>query len=185
MHSHNRKSVLGIALSTLFVLALCPAAFAVPLQQSLSFDGPEVAHADEPAQLELIETCRVQIDETAAQIEAERAAAEAAAIEAAKPESVRRAESMLGVPYRSGGSSPSGFDCSGLVSYALTGRFGHAYTSYSFWGMAAVSDPQPGDVVACSPGHCGLYIGDGLMIHAPQSGEYVRVEGIRGKIVRP
>ncbi|MEI3376811.1 MAG: C40 family peptidase [Coriobacteriales bacterium] len=181
MHSHNRKSVLGIALSTLFVLALCPAAFAVPLQQSFSPDGPEAAHADEPDQLELIATCRVQIDETAAQIEEERIAA----IEAAKPESVRRAESMLGVPYRSGGSSPSGFDCSGLVSYALTGRYGHAYTSYSFWGMPAVGDPRPGDVVACSPGHCGLYIGNGQMIHAPQSGERVRVEAIRGKIVRP
>ena len=89
------------------------------------------------------------------------------------------------MPYRSGSSSPSGFDCSGLVSYALTGRYGHAYTSYSFWGMSAVSDPRPGDVVACSPGHCGLYIGDGQMIHAPQSGERVRVEAVRGKIVRP
>lgn len=181
MHSHNCKSVFGIALSILFALSLCPAAFAVPLQQSIMSNDPQVAYADEPAQLELITTCREQIDETAAEI----AAAEAAAIEAAKPESVRRAESMLGVPYRSGGSSPSGFDCSGLVSYALTGRYGHAYTSYAFWGMSAVSDPRPGDVVACSPGHCGLYIGNGQMIHAPQSGERVRIEGIRGKIVRP
>ena len=181
MHLHNRKSVLGIALSSLLVLAICPAAFVLPLQQPSFSDGPEQAYADEPAQLELITTCREQIDETAAEI----AAAEAAAIEAAKPESVRRAEACLGVPYRSGSSSPSGFDCSGLVSYALTGRYGHAYTSYSFWGMSAVSDPRPGDVVACSPGHCGLYIGDGQMIHAPQSGERVRVEAVRGKIVRP
>lgn len=180
MHLHNRKSVLGIALSVLFAFALCPAAFAVPLQVS-SADGPQAAYADEPVQLDLISTCRAQIDETAAEI----AAAEAAAIEAAKPDSVRRAEACLGVPYRSGSSSPYGFDCSGLVSYALTGNYGHAYTSYAFWSMPAVSDPQPGDVVACSPGHCGLYIGDGQMIHAPQSGEYVRVEPIRGKVVRP
>ena len=51
--------------------------------------------------------------------------------------------------------------------------------------MPAVDDPQPGGVVACSPGHCGLYIGDSLMIHAQQSGETVRVEAIRGKVVRP
>ena len=94
MHLHNRKSVLGIALSSLLVLAICPAAFALPLQQPSFSDGPEQAYADEPAQLELITTCREQIDETAAEI----AAAEAAAIEAAKPESVRRAEACLGVP---------------------------------------------------------------------------------------
>lgn len=172
MPSHNRTPVLGIALSVCFVLALCPAAFALPLQQP----------AQEPAepQLDLIEACRETVDATSAELEAERLAA----IEAAKPDSVKRAEAALGTPYRSGGSSPYGFDCSGLVSYCLTGNYGHAYTSYAFWGMSAVSDPQPGDVVACSPGHCGLYIGDGLMIHAPQSGEYVRVEGIRGKIVR-
>lgn len=177
MHLHNRKSVLGVALSAYLVLALCPAALAVPAQQNdADVTGP---------QLDLIEACRETVDtagaELAAQIEAERLAA----IEAAKPDSVKRAEAAIGTPYRSGGSSPYGFDCSGLVSYCLTGSYGHAYTSYAFWGMSAVSDPQPGDVVACSPGHCGLYIGDGLMIHAPQTGEYVRVEAMRGKVVRP
>lgn len=51
MHLHNRKSVLGIALSSLLVLAICPAAFAFPLQQPSFSDGPEQAYADEPAQL--------------------------------------------------------------------------------------------------------------------------------------
>lgn len=180
MHSHNRKSVFGIALSILFTLALCPVAFAVPLQASLA-DGTSDMSADEPDQLELISTCRAQIDETAAEI----AAAEAAAIEAAKPDSVRRAEACLGVPYRSGASNPNGFDCSGLVSYALTGNYGHAYTSYAFWGMPAVGDPQPGDVVACHAGHCGLYIGNGQMIEAPHTGATVCISPVRGKIVRP
>lgn len=177
MHLHNRKPVLGISLMLAFVLSLCPVALAAPFQSEVS--------SPNGATIALIETCREQVDVVNAEIEAERAAAEAAAIEAAKPESVRRAEACLGVPYRSGASSPGGFDCSGLVSYALTGNYGHAYTSYAFWSMPAVDDPQPGDVVACSPGHCGLYIGDGLMIHAPQSGETVRVEAIRGKVVRP
>lgn len=170
--SHNRKSALGLVLSACFVLALCPVAFALPAQG---------ADSSQDSDLGLLSVCSEQVMEMGEELEAERIAA----IEAAKPDSVRRAESCIGTPYRSGSSSPYGFDCSGLVSYCLTGNYGHAYTSYAFWSMSAVSDPQPGDVVACSPGHCGLYIGDGLMIHAPQSGETVRVEAIRGKIVRP
>ena len=100
-------------------------------------------------------------------------------------DAVSRAYSAIGVPYVYGASSPSAFDCSGLVSYALTGSFGHAYVSQDFWAMPEVSDPQPGDVVACSAGHCGLYIGGGQMIEAPHTGATVRVSGVRGKIVRP
>lgn len=100
-------------------------------------------------------------------------------------DAVSRAYSAIGVPYVYGASSPSAFDCSGLVSYALTGSFGHAYVSQDFWAMPAVSDPRPGDVVACSAGHCGLYIGNGQMIEAPYTGASVRVSSVRGKIVRP
>lgn len=171
--SHNRSSALGLVVSVCFMLAICPVAFALPAQAA-------IALSEEPTQ-PLLEACCEQVTEMGEELAAEQAAA----IEAAKPESVRRAEACIGIPYRSGSSSPYGFDCSGLVSYCLTGNYGHAYTSGVFWGMPAVSDPQPGDVVACSPGHCGLYIGDGLMIHAPQSGETVRVEAIRGKVVRP
>ena len=100
-------------------------------------------------------------------------------------DAVSRAQSALGIPYVYGASSSSAFDCSGLVSYALTGEYGHAYVSQDFWGMSEVSDPQPGDVVACSSGHCGLYIGDGQMIEAPHTGASVTVSAVRGKIVRP
>lgn len=180
MHlSIDRKAVLGIALSFAFVFAICPAALAFPL--SASSESVEASQAEQAGTASLVDLCRQCITEAGEEAEA---AAEAAAY-AAIPESVHRAEAAIGTPYRSGASGPNGFDCSGLVSYCITGNYGHAYTSYSFWAMPAVADPQPGDVVACSPGHCGLYIGDGLMIHAPQTGEYVRVEGIRGKIVRP
>lgn len=100
-------------------------------------------------------------------------------------DAVSRAYSAIGVPYVYGASSPNAFDCSGLVSYALTGSFGHAYVSQDFWSMPAVSDPQPGDVVACHAGHCGLYIGNGQMIEAPYTGASVCVSPVRGKIVRP
>ena len=98
---------------------------------------------------------------------------------------VERAYSAIGLPYVYGASSSSAFDCSGLVSWALTGSFGHAYVSQDFWAMPEVSDPQPGDVVACHAGHCGLYIGNGQMIEAPHTGATVRISSVRGKIVRP
>ena len=98
---------------------------------------------------------------------------------------VSRAQNCLGAPYVYGAAGPSSFDCSGLVSYALTGSYGHAYVAEDFWAMPAVSNPQPGDVVACSNHHCGLYIGNGQMIEAPHTGAVVTVSAVRGKIVRP
>ena len=178
MHSlKSRISVTGLALFFGLVVLLLSTLFIHPAQATPSSE-------DQPAGFglqNLIDEACEQATQAEEQLEADRIAA----IEAAKPDSVRRAEAAIGTPYRSGSSSKYGFDCSGLVSYALTGKYGHAYTSYAFWGMPAVSDPRPGDVVACNPGHCGLYIGNGQMIHAPQSGEYVRVDPVRGKIVRP
>lgn len=100
--------------------------------------------------------------------------------------SVDRAYACLGVPYVYGTSSASSFDCSGLVSYALTGSYGHAYTSSSLMGYEAVSDPQPGDICV-KDGHCGVYIGGGSMIHAPTEGQTVCVTTVQDgmKIVRP
>ena len=98
---------------------------------------------------------------------------------------VGRAQACLGCPYVYGAAGPGQYDCSGLVSYALTGRHDHVYVSQDFWAMSAVSDPRPGDVCACSEGHCGVYIGGGQMIHAPHTGDVVRVAAARGKIVRP
>jgi cell wall-associated NlpC family hydrolase len=100
-------------------------------------------------------------------------------------DAVSRAYSCIGLPYVYGAAGPDSFDCSGLVSYALTGSFGHAYVASDFWEMPEVSDPQPGDVVACHSGHCGLYIGGGQMIEAPHSGATVCISSVRGKIVRP
>ena len=90
------------------------------------------------------------------------------------------------MPYVWGGTGPNGYDCSGLVGYALTGSHTRRYVSQDFWAMPAVSDPQPGDVVACHAGHCALYIGNGQMIEAPKPGDVIRVSALRGgKIVRP
>lgn len=78
---------------------------------------------------------------------------------------VARAYSKLGCAYSWGGIGPNSFDCSGFVSYCLTGRYCRLGTTGTFMGWTRVSDPQPGDVVVNSY-HTGIYIGNGQMIHA-------------------
>lgn len=81
------------------------------------------------------------------------------------PSVVSRAYSKLGCAYSWGGIGPNSFDCSGFVSYCLTGRYCRLGTTGTFMGWTRVSDPQPGDVVVNSY-HTGIYIGGGQMIHA-------------------
>ena len=99
---------------------------------------------------------------------------------------VSRARSALGKPYVWGAAGPNAYDCSGLVSFALTGKYSHVYTSSSFAGLPEVSDPRPGDV-CYRPGHVGLYVGNGQMIHAPHSGTVVQYASVPDNmiIVRP
>lgn len=78
---------------------------------------------------------------------------------------VSRAYSKLGCAYSWGGIGPNSFDCSGFVSYCLTGRYCRLGTTGTFMGWTRVSNPQPGDVVVNSY-HTGIYIGNGQMIHA-------------------
>lgn len=78
---------------------------------------------------------------------------------------VSRAYSKLGCAYSWGGIGPNSFDCSGFVSYCLTGRYCRLGTTGDFMGWTRVSNPQPGDVVVNSY-HTGIYIGGGQMIHA-------------------
>lgn len=98
---------------------------------------------------------------------------------------IAAARSQLGVPYRWGGSTPGrGFDCSGLTQYAWaaggrslphSSRAQHAMTR-----RITADELQPGDLVfGGSPvHHVGLYIGGGMMIHAPQTGDVIRIASI-------
>ena len=105
-----------------------------------------------------------------------------------KPQSVSgntvvdRAYGELGKPYQWGAVGPSSYDCSGLVSYCLSGSHTRLGTTGTFMGWTRVSNPQPGDVCVNSH-HCGVYIGDGQMIHAPRSGDVVKVSGVHSDMI--
>ncbi|WP_282209518.1 coiled-coil domain-containing protein [Parvibacter caecicola] len=90
---------------------------------------------------------------------------------------VARAYAEMGKPYVWGATGPNSYDCSGLVGYALTGHHSRIGTTYTFMGWPRVSNPQPGDVVTNSY-HCGIYIGGGQMVHAPQRGDVVKVGSV-------
>ncbi len=95
---------------------------------------------------------------------------------------VDRAYSQLGKPYVWGATGPDAFDCSGLVGYALTGGYGRVGTTYTFMSWPPVNDPQPGDICT-NWDHCGIYIGGNQMIHAPQTGDVVKVGPVQGGMI--
>lgn len=91
---------------------------------------------------------------------------------------------QVGVPYRYGGSSPAGFDCSGLVhySYASAG-LSIPRTTVALWEKTAPVDARSmrtGDLlffdIQGKMSHVGMYLGGGRFVHAPSSGRVVSVE---------
>ena len=95
---------------------------------------------------------------------------------------VSRAYSQLGKPYVWGAYGPNSFDCSGFVSYCLTGSYTRLGTTLTFMGWTRVSNPQPGDDVTTAT-HCGIYIGNGQMIHAPHTGDVVKVGPVQSGMI--
>ena len=104
-------------------------------------------------------------------------------------QAVAAAMSKLGAPYVWAAAGPDTFDCSGLTMWAWA-HAGVSLPHYTGSQLAAthpvpVSDLQPGDLVfvwgpgeSGDPGHVGLYIGGGQMVHAPHTGAFVEVDSI-------
>jgi murein DD-endopeptidase len=97
------------------------------------------------------------------------------------------AAKMVGKPYKYGGASPSGFDCSGLVQYS----FRHAGIALphntvqqrSATRLVKVAELRRGDLLFFDQegkkhGHVGIYLGDGKFVHAPSSGKSVRSDAL-------
>ena len=93
------------------------------------------------------------------------------------------AMSYLGTPYVWAGASPGGFDCSGLVDvrFAQVG-VSLPHSSYALWNVGVsvrATSSQPGDLVFFNGlGHVGIYIGGGQFVHAPHTGDVVKVSSI-------
>lgn len=96
---------------------------------------------------------------------------------------VDRAYSYIGnAEYVWGACSPGAFDCSGFVAYCLTGNYARLGNTNTFLGWPRVSDPQPGDVCV-NAGHCGIYIGNGQMIHCADVGIGVIIGPVQAGMV--
>ncbi len=98
---------------------------------------------------------------------------------------VGTALSMLGVPYRNGGSDPAGFDCSGFTQYVFA-QYGVALArevreQFKQGQAVAPRDVAPGDLIFFAttdpgPSHVGIAVGGDEFVHAPSSSGVVRVE---------
>jgi cell wall-associated NlpC family hydrolase len=141
---------------------------------------------------------RIEAQRLAAQQAAEQASVQPAAtfeavvdVPAAPPPDGSKASQVvsiamqyLGVPYVWGGSSPStGFDCSGFTMYVYA-QIGislphHAASQYGYGVPVSQSELAPGDLVFFDGlGHEGMYIGGGQFIHAPHTGDVVKISSL-------
>lgn len=96
---------------------------------------------------------------------------------------VAYASNFLGTPYKWGGTTPAGFDCSGFTQYVYKHfgiNLGRATYNQINDGYAVSRDElKPGDLVfygtGGSPSHMGIYVGNGMYIHSPRTGDVVKI----------
>jgi cell wall-associated NlpC family hydrolase len=91
--------------------------------------------------------------------------------------------SQLGKPYVWAAAGPDSFDCSGLIVYSFSGvgkSLPHStYALYSLGVPVSRDQLQPGDLVFFDGlGHAGIYIGGDQFVHAPHSGDVVKISSL-------
>ena len=107
--------------------------------------------------------------------------------ESSGPAIVATARRLLGTAYRFGGADPSGFDCSGLVQYVYAQA--SIVVPRTVVAQRAIARPvspgelAPGDLLffafaGGTPDHVGIFVGDGLFVHAPRSGKPVSLQAL-------
>ena len=117
---------------------------------------------------------------------------EPARVSSTADRAVAIALNQVGVPYRYGGVTPSGFDCSGLVhySYSRAGKNVPRTTTTLWNSMRPVAGDQmrKGDIlffrISGKMSHVGMYIGGGQFVHAPSSGKVVSVGSLQSDFYR-
>ena len=136
---------------------------------------------------EKIEAAKAKVAELQAAIDAANAASKPnrgdSTVSATGNAIVDYAYKFLGTPYVWGGTSPSGFDCSGFTQYVFKNAAGVSlprttYDQINEGTPVAYSDLQPGDLVFPHTGHVGIYVGNGQMIHAPSTGDVIKVSSV-------
>ncbi|MEV6966760.1 NlpC/P60 family protein [Hamadaea sp. NPDC051192] len=109
----------------------------------------------------------------------------------ARATAVKKACALIGKPYVWGSEGPNSYDCSGLTkaAWAAAGKSLEHYTGAQWNESHYVSraNLQPGDLVFfySDHHHVGIYVGNGLMVHAPHSGDYVRMAYISNMPISP
>jgi peptidoglycan DL-endopeptidase CwlO len=170
----------------------------VSRRQLLSSIRTEIAQlqaAERARQRRLEAQARARLRAQAAAAQADSAAVEvsigvsAEAVEASVPPpathggAVGIAMQYLGIPYVWGGSSPSGFDCSGFVMYVYA-QMGvslphNAAAQFAYGASVSKEELQPGDIVFFNGlGHDGIYIGGGQFVHSPHTGDVVKISSL-------
>lgn len=100
---------------------------------------------------------------------------------------VNYAKNFLGVPYLWGGTSQSGFDCSGFVQYVYA-HFGINLPRITYEqvnvGTTVTGNLKPGDLIffgdTKAPHHVGMYIGGNQYIQAPHTGDVIKISSVQG-----
>jgi len=150
-----------------------------------SFDAPVVTVVADPPPPKKAVVKRAAV--AASRSEARAAVPETAEPTANVPQSVSGnavleiAARYVGVPYRSGGKTPEGFDCSGFTAYVY-GQLGISMASSSaaqrnVGTVVSRADALPGDLI-WSPGHVAIYAGGNSQIDAPRPGKTIQFRGI-------
>lgn len=148
----------------------------VPADVSWGFEAPQITVTANPKP----EPVRVQRSTSSAASRAEARPVNNAIPQAVAGNAVLEiAARYVGVPYVAGGSTPDGFDCSGFVQYVYA-QLGISLprSSSAYYDVGTrVTEPQPGDIIV-SPGHVGIYAGDGMQIDAPRPGKTIQFRAI-------